>query len=73
MELAVLRALGHNRLDYETTRKPLAVKPGPFRDEHEAGRERRALRKQMRSLAERGIVTPEWAPDQGYDSNRTIL
>ncbi len=70
VELAVLRALGRNRLDYKTTRRPLAVKPGPFRDADEAARERRALRTQMRSLAKRGIVTPEWAPEQGYDSNR---
>lgn len=72
VELAVLRALGRNRLDYATTRAPLAVKPGPFRDQEEATRERRALRKQMRSLADRGIVTPAWAPEQGYDSNRAI-
>ena len=70
VELAVLRALGRNQLDYKTTRRRLAVKPGPFRDADEAARERRALRTQMRALAQRGIVTPEWAGEQGYDSNR---
>ena len=73
VELAVLRALGRNQLDYTATRRRLAVKPGPFRDADEAARERTALQAQMRSLAERGIVTPEWAGEQGYDSNRGAL
>ena len=66
VELAVLRALGRNQLDYATTRRRL----GRETQGHSVTRTRprasgRALRAQMRSLAQRGIVTPEWARGAG--------
>lgn len=69
-ELAVLRALGRNRVGFEATRPPRAVKPGPFRSAEEADSERSLLREEMRLHAAGGLLTPEWAQEQGYDSNR---
>ena len=69
-ELVVLRALARNRVEFEARRPPRAVKPGPFRDPEEADSERSLLLEEMRLLAARGVLTPEWAPEQGYDTNR---
>ena len=64
-ELAVLRALDTHAFDFDATRDPLAVRPGPFRDEEEAQRERGLLTKEMAQLRERGLVTPELGRSPG--------
>ena len=69
VELAVLRALGVNRLRYETTRPMQAVIPGPMRSEDEAAKQRDLLEVEMRHMASDGVVTPAWATEHGYLSN----
>ena len=70
VELAVLKALGTDDFDYRATRPALAFKPSPFRDEADAERQRRLLRAEMVAMADRGTVTPSWARDFGYMTNR---
>lgn len=71
VELAVLRALGVNRLHVETQRPMLTVTPGPFRKEGEAAEQQGLLDAEMREMADRGLVTPAWAGEFGYTSNDT--
>ena len=70
VELAVLRALQADNLDYRTTRPALAFKPFPFRDEAEADKQRGLLNEEMAAMARRGRVTPAWAGEFGYMTNR---
>lgn len=69
-ELAVLRALRADSFDFVATRPALAFTPGPFRDETEAETQGNLLRQEMTDLARDGTVTPSWASDFGYMSNR---
>lgn len=66
VELAVLRALNVPRFDFKQTRAPLRVQPFPFRNEEEATKQRRLVRREMKEMADRGIVTPPWGKDFGY-------
>lgn len=70
VELAVLQALRSDGLDFQATRPALAFNPFPFRDEAEAALQRGLLREEMAAMADRGTVTPGWAPDFGYMTNR---
>ena len=70
VELAILFAIGESEYDFRAGRPLKAFKPFPFRDVEQKMTEHAALQSEMRKLAERGIVTPEWAPDYGYMSNR---
>ena len=72
VELAVLKALGADDFDYQATRPALAFKPSPFRDDAEAEQQRGLLRAEMAAMADRGTVTPGWAPDFGYMTNRGV-
>ena len=72
VELAVLKALGADDFDYRATRSALAFRPTPFRDEAEAEQQRGLLRAEMIAMADRGTVTPSWAPDFGYMTNRDV-
>ena len=66
VELAVLRALDVPRIDFKPTREPLRVQPFPFRDEKEATKQRRLVRREMKEMAGRGIATPDWGREMGY-------
>ena len=70
VELAVLHALHRFPFGFEAARPRQAFKPAPFRDESEAASERDSLRAEMAASAANGLVTPSWAADCGYDSNR---
>lgn len=72
VELAVLKALGVDRFDYRATRRALAFKPTPFRDEADAEQQRGLLRAEMAAMADQGTVTPSWAPEFGYMTNRDV-
>ena len=72
VELAVLQALRADDFDYRATRPALAFKPSPFRDEADAELQRGLLREEMVAMARRGTVTPRWAPDFGYMTNRDV-
>lgn len=72
VELAVLNALDADDLDYRATRPALAFRPSPFRDEAEAEQQRGLLRAEMAGMARRGTMTPSWAPDFGYMTNRDL-
>ena len=72
-ELAVLHALGVPKLNFEMSRPAQAFRPSPFRDSKEAKKERKNLRLDMQTLACGGFVTPEWAEEFGYQSNRWAL
>ena len=69
VELAVLRALGTNGLNYEIEGRREAVKPAPFRDEEEKIAERCQLEGEMAAMAAKGVLTPAWAGELGYMSN----
>ena len=69
-ELAVLNALAKPEYDFNATRPALAFKPSPFRDEEDAERQRGLLSDEMAQMAKRGLVTPDWATEQGYYSNQ---
>ena len=69
VELAVLRALDVARFPFETTHDREAFVPGPFRDEAEKTNQRKRLAAEMRTMAQRGVVTPTWGPECGYMSN----
>ena len=73
VELTTLRALQRNALDYRATRPAQAFKPFPFRIEEEADKQRRRLNEEKAELAAQGLITPAWAAEMGYDSNRTYL
>ena len=73
VELAVLYALDVNELDYQNTRQPRTSKPFPFRSEEESRREQASLENDMQALAEAGVVTPSWAEQCGYQSNRWAI
>ena len=73
VELATLHALGESNFTFEQTRSQKAITPGPFRDEADRDTQTEHLRKEMRDLAQRGIVTPRWAPDHGYMTNREFI
>ncbi|MDE0038565.1 MAG: hypothetical protein OXU77_13585 [Gammaproteobacteria bacterium] len=66
VELAVLRALKVPRFEFKQTRAPLRVQPFPSRNEEEATKQRRLVRREMNEMAGRGIVTPPWGKDFGY-------
>ncbi|MFP6797037.1 MAG: hypothetical protein VB933_08225 [Pseudomonadales bacterium] len=70
VELAVLRALQTNRLEFNTTRPMQAVVPGPFRSEDERSRQNRLLNQEMRAMAATGLITSTWGEPLGYASNR---
>ncbi len=72
VELSVLRALGTNRLPFKNTRPLAAIKPRPHRNDEEAEKEQRQLEEEMRAMARAGTLTPEWAPEFGYMSNRAL-
>ena len=48
-------------------------KPFPFRDEQERSRDGAYLQEEMREFAARGIVSPEWAQECGYMTNREFV
>lgn len=70
VELAVLRALQADVVDFRQTRPASAFNPFPFRDEAEAEKQRSLLTEEMAAMAGRGTVTPEWAGEFGYMTNR---
>lgn len=69
VELAVLRGLGRRRLAYEISEPREALKPAPFRNDEQKTIEAARLRQEMRAMAERGVLTPAWAAEFGYQSN----
>lgn len=70
VELTVLRALQADTVDFRQTRPALAFRPFPFRDEAEADEERILLNAEMAQMAHAGTVTPDWAEEFGYMTNR---
>ena len=69
VELAVLRGLGRRRLQYEIAQPREAVKPAPFRDDEQRAAQSARLQQEMQAMAERGVLTPGWAAEFGYQSN----
>ena len=69
VELAVLKALRVNRLDYHPTREALAVVPPPKRDEAEAIEQQRVIEDEMHAMANAGTNTPAWAEAFNYRTN----
>ena len=69
VELATLHALGQPSYDFRQERPMQGFKPFPFRDEDEKRKETVHLREEMQVFAERGIVSPSWAPECGYMTN----
>lgn len=72
VELTVLRALGSDHFDYRPTRPMQALAPAPFRDRDAAATQKELLKQEMLEMARAGIVTPEWATEAGYHSNRDV-
>jgi hypothetical protein len=70
VELAVLRALQTNSLEFKTTRPMQAVVPGPFRSEDERSKQNRLLNQEMHAMAATGLITSTWGESLGYASNR---
>ena len=70
VELAVLRALERNEVDFQPTQEPEAVVPRPFRKDSEATLQAQRLRTEMSDMARIGVVTPAWGAKVGYASNR---
>ncbi|MYD43021.1 MAG: hypothetical protein F4W90_03910 [Gammaproteobacteria bacterium] len=70
VELAVLHALSEPSYDFQQTRDMQGFKPFPFREEGEREAQQALLRNEMRSFAERGIVTPAWSAECGYMTNQ---
>ena len=68
-ELAVLHALGKDSWEFQATEPRQAYIPGPFRPEEDRKVQRVELRKEMAVMAQRGVLTPTWAPDHGYMTN----
>ena len=73
VELATLHALGRSNCRFEQERPMQAFKPFPFRDDEETKIERVHLREEMKAFAIRDIVSPSWAQDCGYMSNREFV
>lgn len=73
VELATLHALGKSSCDFEQERQMKGFKPFPFRDDEERRVEGELLREEMRAFAARGIVSPSWAQDCGYMTNREFV
>lgn len=72
VELAVLHALNRSEFEFNPSREPLAVRPGPFRKRKEMMEQRKLLREEMAGFARNGVVTPEWGEKVGYQSNRNF-
>ena len=73
VEVAVLRALGVERLSFTQTRAAEAYTPSPFRTEDDAQTQRHRLAREMSAMARSGLRTPDWAETCGYMSNRQAL
>ena len=73
VELGVLYALHQAAYRFDQTRKMRAFKPAPFRDDDERRVEHEALQGEMREFAANGLVTPKWARECGYMSNREYI
>lgn len=73
VELAVFHALGEETIHFDPERELKAHKPFPFRNEEERTQEQVDLKEEMRELATRGIVSPGWATQFGYMSNREYI
>ena len=72
VELAVLRALGVNRLYFKHVREATPIVPPPHRDESEVTEALQALDEEMQVLANAGIKTPTWAEEYNYRSNANL-
>ena len=70
VELAVLRALDVPSFDFRSTGSVQAFTPSPFRGDDAAREQRWLLGIEMSDMSRRGIVTPAWGEDFGYQSNR---
>ena len=70
VELATLHALGITSCNFRQERSMQGFKPFPFRDEEEKRLESENLREEMQAFAKKGYVSPDWAQDCGYMSNR---
>ncbi len=70
VELATLHALGKTSCNFRQERSMRGFKPFPFRDEKEKRLESENLREEMQVFAKKGYVSPDWAQDCGYMSNR---
>ena len=68
-ELAVLRALDNDGLNFEPTTERRAYVPMPFRDPNDAGIRRKELQLEMASMRSKGLITPAWGATNGYMSN----
>ena len=73
VELATLHALGQSSCTFDQERPMQGFKPSPFREEQERSREGAYLQEEMREFAARGIVSPEWAQECGYMTNREFV
>ena len=69
VELAILNALGVDSLDFVATGRRALLKPAPFRNDEERGRELARLETEMSAMAAKGRLTPTWASDLGYGTN----
>ena len=58
VELAVLRALGVDRLDFRPTKERMAIQPGPFRDDAERAAQAEILAVEKAAMIERGHAEP---------------
>lgn len=70
VERAILAALATDRVAYTPTAEREFVTPAPMRDEPTQHREQERLDKEKRAFARAGILSPPWATQVGYDSNR---
>ena len=73
VELATLAALGTSRFEYRQLNPMLASVPFPSRDDETKQMEEVVLQAEKRSMAEKGVITPSWGEDQGYESNRDYV
>lgn len=73
VELATLHALGQSSWSFQQERPMQGFKPFPFRDENEKRIEGENLREEMQLFARRGYVSPGWAQECGYMSNREFV
>ena len=73
VELTVLHALGQSCCEFDQQRPMQGFKPFPFRHASERQAAHELLQAEMRTFAERGIVSPTWSQDLGYMSNRQFV
>eukprot|EP01043_Picozoa_sp_COSAG02_P020622 COSAG02_NODE_1022_length_15153_cov_3.631460_13_plen_193_part_00 len=77
VELAVLRALGVDRLDFRPTAERTAIPPGPFRDDTQRAIQAKILEAEKVTMTELGHAAPtdmeQWCVDSRDPSATTCV